>query len=80
MSKITKILTVYHWTDTAVACYEIGCNCANCHIIDGLEALTKENCQMKSSVFQLVKKFGRPQKGINYYGKHMYKRKDIKEE
>lgn len=71
--------TVNHWTDMAVECYSINCNCSKCHIIDGLNTITQENCKMKNSVFQLVKKFGKPQKGINYYGTHSYKRKDIQD-
>lgn len=47
------------WTRTAIDCYSIGCNCKKCIIP---EIMTSQKCQMKKTVIELVKKFGKPEK------------------
>lgn len=45
------------WTQTAIDCYERNCICEGCIYKDLLET---SNCQMKRSVFALLKKLGKP--------------------
>ncbi len=47
---------VIQWTPTAAECYLIGCNCKKCHLAEILET----KCLMKNVVFELVRKFGKP--------------------
>lgn len=54
----------YNWTDLARECYERGCVCRGCIIKEQLES----PCQMKRSVFELVRKFGAPPKIIEKNG------------
>ena len=44
------------WTRGAVECYERGCVCQGCLLYEQLG----KKCQMKRSVFELVRKFGAP--------------------
>lgn len=46
------------WTEDSVYCYERGCNCQGCYMKDLIESIP---CQMKKSVMELVRKFGKPQ-------------------
>lgn len=51
---------VRQWTPLAIQCYKSGCACYKCKIIENLKTITPENCNMKAVVFQLVRKFGKP--------------------
>lgn len=55
------------WTRLAVKCYRSGCNCANCHILDGCETINPTNCRMKAVVLGLVRKFGKPTEENTYF-------------
>lgn len=48
--------SVYHWTRTAIECYERGCVCHKCPV----QNILSQKCKMKVSVLELVKKFGKP--------------------
>lgn len=51
------------WTDDAIECYSIGCNCSKCEFKKQLST----KCRLKFVVLELVKKLGAPK----------IKRKDI---
>lgn len=44
------------WTLSAAQCYQIGCNCEKCYLPEILET----KCLMKTTVIELVRKFGAP--------------------
>lgn len=44
------------WTQAAVDCYKLGCNCSKCNI----PLIMETKCQMKRTVITLVKLYGRP--------------------
>lgn len=44
------------WTQSAVDCYKLGCNCIKCNI----PLIMETPCQMKRSVITLVRLYGRP--------------------
>ena len=46
------------WTQTAIDCYNLGCNCNKCK----LKNIISSECCMKQTVILLVKKFGKPDK------------------
>ena len=46
------------WTQAAIDCYNIGCNCSKCIIKKSILS----ECCMKQTVILLVKKFGKPNK------------------
>ena len=46
------------WTQSAIDCYNIGCNCSKCIIKKSISS----ECCMKQTVILLVKKFGKPNK------------------
>lgn len=48
---------VQRWTSTAIDCYKRGCVCAGCPM---KELIKSQKCMMKSSVLELVRKFGIP--------------------
>lgn len=56
------------WTPTAIECYLLGCNCSKCNInkIYFKDSIFK--CKMKDTVIELVRKFGKPERGINEKG------------
>lgn len=45
------------WTRSAEECYELGCMCSRCP----LPLIMETPCQMKASVIELVRKFGKPE-------------------
>lgn len=49
----------YTWSDLAVSCYEIGCTCYWCKDVPGD---LKKHCKMKETVFELVKRYGKPER------------------
>lgn len=51
---------VRHWTKTTAECYLRGCICKGCPIYE-LYFKEKNNCQMKYSVIEAVRKFGVPE-------------------
>ena len=55
--------TIYHrlqrWTPSAIECYERGCICVNCPM---KRFITSQKCQMKSSVIELLRLYGIPNK------------------
>ena len=48
------------WTPTAIECYKRGCNCKGCFYKDFFMDKTQK-CQMKTTVLELVRVFGRPE-------------------
>lgn len=49
-------MNFHKWTRSAKECYERGCICKGCLINEQME----EKCQMKYTVIDLVKKYGKP--------------------
>ena len=47
---------VRHWTQQAVDCYKLGCNCSKCNI----PLIMETPCQMKRSVITLIRLYGVP--------------------
>ena len=56
------------WTRLAYSCYQRGCRCTNCDLIP--EDFIKQ-CRVKSSVIELVCKFGVPNKNSVPFNKEM---------
>lgn len=54
--KLPDVVT-RRWTRSAEECYELGCICSKCKIPEIMET----PCQMKASVIELVRKFGKPE-------------------
>ena len=54
-----------NWTPTAEECYNIGCNCSKCNIYKIYFSGSYFKCRMKETVFELVRKFGKPKTGEN---------------
>lgn len=48
----------YRWNDTAITCYELGCNCQKCILVP---EWFKKQCQMKQQVRELVRIYGKPE-------------------
>lgn len=44
------------WTQSAIECYNIGCDCSKCQY----SRILLTPCQMRNTVILLVKKFGKP--------------------
>lgn len=55
-------VSLRRWTQSARDCYFRGCICSGCPIYEILET----KCRMKQTVLELVRKFGKPEKEINY--------------
>ena len=57
------------WTNAAINCYKIGCNCNICELKSFCERQLKANeyriYPMKYSVLRLYARHGKPQKGVN---------------
>ena len=51
------------WTQSAVECYAIGCNCSRCY----LQTIMQDRCRMKYAVRDLVRQFGLPE-GLTFKG------------
>lgn len=47
------------WTPSAIECYNRGCICSGCPMKDLIKS---QKCQMKTSVLELVRKLGVPNK------------------
>ena len=60
MRNETNRASAKKWTQSAVECYSIGCNCPKCYIY----SLIGRRCRMKETVLELVRQFGKP-KGEN---------------
>lgn len=56
-----KKAVLRRWTQSAVECYYLGCDCSKCVY----PKVISTPCQMRNIVIQLVRKFGIP-KEINY--------------
>ena len=54
------------WTPTAIDCYLLGCTCSKCYIHKIYFMNTNFKCMMKQTVIELVRRIGKPQKGIDY--------------
>lgn len=50
-----------NWTQSAIDCYEIGCNCRNCNLNKIYFLKSEFKCRMKETVIELVRKFGKPE-------------------
>lgn len=48
------------WTQAAIYCYERGCVCSDCFYKTNMDS----KCQMKVSVLNLVRIFGKPERSI----------------
>lgn len=53
------------WTNSSIDCYERGCICEGC-IIDKILKNSPQKCQMKATVLELVREFGRPANTDNF--------------
>lgn len=53
--------SMVHWTMQAVECYRNGCNCLKCTVKNQLKS---QKCQMKATVIEIVKRFGKPKNEI----------------
>ena len=49
-----------NWTQTAVDCYSIGCNCSKCNLNKIYFSQSTFKCKMKETVIELVRKIGIP--------------------
>lgn len=54
---------IRRWTTTAIECYKRGCNCQGCLI---KKLIKSQKCQMKSSVIELVRLYGIPNKTAQF--------------
>jgi len=52
--------TSKNWTQSAVDCYLLGCNCAKCDIYRIYFSKNLYKCRMKYTVIELVRRFGIP--------------------
>ena len=60
ISMINFKLNLKRWTPAAKQCYLRGCVCKGC-FYDNFFTDSRDKCRMKSSVMELVRKFGAPQ-------------------
>jgi len=51
------------WTQQAVDCYAIGCNCSKCTLFITFFSKKKYKCKMKDTVIELVRQIGKPETG-----------------
>ena len=49
------------WTQSAIDCYNLGCNCSLCNINKLYFSKSVYKCMMKNTVIELVRKLGKPQ-------------------
>ena len=49
-----------NWTQSAIDCYSIGCNCSICNIYKIYFVNSRYKCMMKATVIELVRKTGKP--------------------
>ena len=49
-----------NWTQSAIDCYNIGCNCSNCNLYKIYFSKSIFKCKMKETVVELVRKIGKP--------------------
>lgn len=47
----------YRWTESAIDCYRLGCNCSRCPTY---QLITHQKCRMKYTVIALVRDIGVP--------------------
>ena len=52
------------WTQSAIDCYSIGCNCSICNLNRIYFSKRTYKCMMKYTVIELVRKIGKPEKNI----------------
>ena len=57
--------TCKNWTPTAIDCYRLGCNCSKCNLYKIYFSDGRLRCNMKSTVFELVRKYGAPMEEEN---------------
>ena len=48
------------WTQQAIDCYQIGCNCSKCILYLTFFSERKRKCMMKNTVIELVRQIGIP--------------------
>ena len=48
------------WTQAAIECYTIGCNCSKCNLNRIYFSDSIFKCKMKETVIELVRKLGAP--------------------
>lgn len=49
------------WTQSAIDCYKIGCNCQKCNLYQIYFNNTSTKCKMKDTVIELVRRIGAPE-------------------
>ena len=49
-----------NWTPTAIDCFSIGCICSKCNLYKLYFKNNIFKCQMKQTVIELVRKYGKP--------------------
>ena len=52
------------WTQSAIDCYFIGCNCSVCNLYKIYFSKSEYKCMMKLTVIELVRKIGKPDKSL----------------
>ena len=52
--------TSKNWTNTAIDCYELGCNCSKCNLYKIYFTGKVFKCRMKETVIELVRRLGKP--------------------
>ena len=60
--------SIRRWTIDAVMCHDRGCICTGCIYQDFFSKdrnFPTQKCNMKASVLELVRKFGKPEIGVN---------------
>lgn len=50
------------WTQSAIDCYNIGCQCSKCGLYHLIFKNSESKCVMKHTVIELVRKIGIPGK------------------
>lgn len=52
-----KYVNAKYWSDIMIECYEKGCVCRNCAYSP---YFVEDKCQVKATVLEAVRKFGKP--------------------
>ena len=66
----------HKWTKQAYDCYKMGCNCIKCYIP---QQMISQECQMKATIFELIKNVGIPtqQNCTSWSFKGIFRKKDL---
>lgn len=54
--------TIRNWSRSALDCYKRGCKCSGCFYYETYFKTNGLKCNMKASVLELIRRYGRPSK------------------